>query len=506
MYAGDTQRRVVTHARPQTQRLTAPIAHGHHMLEDVLAHPITRRFLGWLARADGDGVSRFERICRDFDDPSLRGSRRLRAFLPNLLISAGLKRAKLDRETMKKNLFHHQPTVKALALTAKSVARYGLTQPQRFVAPLFVVWNVTQACNLTCRHCYQDAAHKPLADELTTAEKLAVIDQLAQEYVPFLAFAGGEPLVTKDFWAVLEHCKKRGIHTTIATNGTLLSPENCARLAACGVKYVEVSLDSLDPAQHDLFRGLPGAWERSVQGIRNSVASGVRTGMATCFTRDTVEHAEDMVRFAIELGCKTFAFFNFIPVGRGRAMAHEDLTPSQRELLLRMLQRQLAEGKINIISTAPQFSRSCIAYGPQEGIFATGHAGGGRGRKTMVLARYIGGCGAGRCYCCIQPDGSVTPCVYLPAPIVGSLRQQALREIWENPLFATLSDREDRGDHCGVCDYRIYCGGCRARAWAYHDDLQAGDPGCLFNHHQWQELTAETERHGLVEVALTGDD
>lgn len=506
MYLGESQERRKTHARPQTERLTAPISHGHHVLEDILAHPVTRRVLGWLARPNGDGLSRFEQICRDFDNPDLRGRERLRALLPNLLISAGLKRAKLDRETLKKNLFRHQPTVKALALTAKSIARYGLTRPQRFAAPLFVVWNVTQACNLTCRHCYQDAAHKPLADELTTEEKLAVIDQLADQLVPFVAFAGGEPLVCKDFWEVLEHCKKRGIHTTVATNGTLLTPANCERLKECGVKYVEVSLDSLDPAQHDLFRGFKGAWERTVQGIRNSVARGMRTGMATCFTRETVGGADKMVEFAIELGCKTFAFFNFIPVGRGRAMMHEDLTPSQREILLRMLQRVLSEGRINVISTAPQFSRSCIAYGPQEGIFATGHAGGGRGRKTMVLARYIGGCGAGRCYCCIQPDGSVTPCVYLPAPIVGSLRHQTLPEIWENPLFDTLSDREDRGDHCGVCDYRIYCGGCRARAWGYHGDLQAGDPGCLFNHHQWQELSAQVSCDDLVGVSPAADD
>lgn len=506
MYAADPTQRSKTHLRPASQRLTAPIAHGHHALEDILAHRLTRRVLGWLAEKNGGGVPRFEQFCRDFDNAELRGLDRLRAFLPNLLISAGLKGAKLDREALKKNLFRHQPTVKALTLTAKSIARYGLTRPQRFTAPLFVVWNVTQACNLTCRHCYQDAAHKPLADELTTAERLAVVDQLAEEYVPFLAFAGGEPLVCKDIWTVLQHCQKRGIHTTVATNGTLLTPENCARLKDCGVKYVEVSLDSVDPEQHNLFRGFDGAWQRTVQGIRNSVASGVRTGMATCFTRETVDNAERMIEFAIELGCKTFAFFNFIPVGRGRAMSHEDLTPGQRELLLRKLQRVLAGGRINVISTAPQFSRSCIAYGPQDGIFATGHAGGGKGSKTMVLARYIGGCGAGRCYCCIQPDGSVTPCVYLPSPIVGSLRTQPLREIWDNPLFETLSDREDRGDHCGVCDYRMYCGGCRARAWGYHGDLQAGDPGCLYNHHQWEEITAEAARGGLVEVSPAADD
>ena len=106
----------------------------------------------------------------------------------------------------------------------------------------------------------------------------------------------------------------------------------------------------------------------------------------------------------------------------------------------------------------------------------------------MVLSRYIGGCGTGRCYCAIQPNGIITPCVYIPGVKVGDVRRQTLAQIWDNPLFATLSDREDRGDHCGVCDYRHYCGGCRARAFAYTGDMQAGDPGCVYNYHQWQEL------------------
>lgn len=506
MYVEDCKTRRRTHPRAQVAPLTAPIAHGHHVLEDILAHPLTGRFFRRITRRNGQEKSLFEKLCENYDNPSLRGLGRLRWLLPNLLIDLGLKRARLDKATMKKNLFHHPPTVKALALTAKSIARYGLTVPQRFTAPLFVVWNVTQACNLTCRHCYQDAQHKPLAAELSTAEKLALIDQFAEEMVPFIAFAGGEPLVAKDIWQVFEHCRKRGVHVTVATNGTLLSAENCTRLRDLGVKYVEVSLDSPDASQHDTFRGMPGAWQRSVQGIRNSVAAGLRTGMATCFTRETAHRADEMVQFAIELGCKTFAFFNFIPVGRGREMMHEDLTPSQREVLLRVLQRRLAEGQINIISTAPQFGRACIAYGPQEGIFATGHAGGGQGRKTMVLARYIGGCGAGRCYCCVQPDGAITPCVYIPTPVVGHVREKAFREIWDNELFAVLSDREDRGDHCGVCDYRNYCGGCRARAWAYTQDMTAGDPGCLYNHHVWEELGAVTGASAGVDVPLSALD
>ncbi len=481
MYVNESQRRVWTFRRPQLPRQTAALPDPHHFLEDLLSHPLTRKALAWMTVPGADGKCFFERLCENYDR---------KWPLATWLIDLWLKRAGLDKEHMKFKLFHHPPTVRALALTARSIARYGLTTPQRFAAPLFVVWNFTQACNLSCDHCYQNARHKPDPDELTLEEKFYLIDQLADNFVPFLAIAGGEPLVHKDLFPVLEYAHRRGIHLTLATNGTLLKPETAARLKEAGVKYVEVSIDSLDPEQHDAFRGQKGAWARAVQGIKNSVAAGIRTGLATCFTRHTVHTVDDVVKFAIDLGCQTFSHFNFIPVGRGREIVEADLTPGQREMLMRRLTHHLQQGYINVISTAPQFGRSCVIYGWQDGVFATGHAGRGEGRKTMVLSRYIGGCGAGRCYCSVQPNGTITPCVYMSSEKVGNIREAPLAEIWNNQLFYVLADREDRGDHCGVCDYRNYCGGCRARALAYTGDVTAGDPGCSFNYPLWNEVSA----------------
>jgi radical SAM protein with 4Fe4S-binding SPASM domain len=488
MYVGNSARRVMTYQRPQVEKRTASLPQSHHILEDILSNSRVRKVLRWMTRRDREGKCFFMRLCENYDNPAADFWTGLKWAVPNWAIDLGIWKAGLDREGMKEKLFHHPPTVKALALTARSIGQFGLTVPQRYAAPLFTVWNITQACNLTCKHCYQNAHRNPDPDELTTDEKLGLIDQMGDEFVPFVAFAGGEPLVTPDLWKVLERCEKRGLHVTLATNGTMLTPEICQRLKAANVKYIEVSLDSLNPEEHDEFRGQAGSWKRTVQGIRNSVAAGIRTGMAVCFTRQTAHTVDEVVRFAIDLGCKTFAHFNFIPVGRGKEIIDQDMTPGQREMLLRKLQQHLVEGKIGVVSTAPQFGRSCILYGSEDGVFATGHAGRGPGKKTMVLSRYIGGCGSGRCYCSIQPNGAITPCVYIPGEEIGNIRRQTLAEIWSDPMFATLQDRDDRGDHCGVCDYRAYCGGCRARALAYTGDIQAGDPGCIYNHHEWQEL------------------
>lgn len=484
--------REITARRPQVAPMTGPTRLERHKAEDILSSPYTRRFLKIMTDRGPDGLSMMEKLFYSYDNPEASLLDKIKYYLPHQAIEYFRKRTGLSKQTMKQKLFHHVPTVRSLVNTAKSIATYGLTTPQRFVAPLMVVWNVTQACNLTCKHCYQDATHKVLPDELTLEEKLEVLDQMSENYVPFVAFAGGEPLVCKDIWKVLEHCKKVNIHTTVATNGTMLTREVCQRLVEVGVKYVEVSIDSLIPEEHDSFRGMRGAWARSTQGIRNAANTpGLRVGMAACFTRHTVDRADDVIKLAKDLGCSTFVHFNFIPVGRGKEIIQDDLTPAQRENLLRTLARHLNEGEISIMSTAPQFGRACVIYGPEDGFFATGHAGKGKGQQTKVLSKYIGGCGAGRCYCSIQPNGRVNPCVYIPTHEVGDLRKQSFVDVWNNPLFDILSDRDDRGDHCGVCDYRHYCGGCRARAVSYTGDIQAGDPGCVYNIHEWQEVNSE---------------
>jgi radical SAM protein with 4Fe4S-binding SPASM domain len=492
---------ILTARRPQVPKVSPLPNIERHKFEDYLARPITRKFLALLTRRNGAGRCYLEEVFERYDRPDLSLWERLKFAVPHRAIELFRTRAGVNKEVLKEKALHHRPTARALVNTARSIATYGLTVPQRFSAPLIVVWDYTQACNLSCRHCYQEAAHKPLADELTTEQKFDLVDQMGYEYVPFLAMAGGEPLVSKDIWRVLERCKTRGVHTTVATNGTLLSQENCQRLVECGVKYVEISLDSIRPEEHDRFRGMEGAWKRTVEGIRNAAATkGLRAGMAMCVTRLNYHHAEPMINFAKDLGCTTFVHFNFIPVGRGRDMAEMDITPAERENLLRLLNRYLQEGQISIMSTAPQFGRACILYGPPEGLMATAHGGKGKGKQAKVLSKYIGGCGAGRCYCCIQPNGKVTPCVYMPSVEVGDLRRQTLLETWDNPLFALLSNREDRGDHCAVCDFRAYCGGCRARALSYVEDIQAGDPGCIYNQHVWEEVVRNAEKRNELVV------
>ena len=380
----------------------------------------------------------------------------------------------------------------------EGIARCGITMPQVVNAPFLVVWDFTHRCNLACRHCYQDA-QKALPDELSTEESLRLIDQMADAGVVAVAFSGGEPLMRRDLYEVAAHAHGKGMYVSLATNGTLITPEVARRLKEIGVDYVEMSIDGKDAASHDAFRGIPGAFDRTVQGIRNCVAEGLFTCIASTVTRDNLAEVPEIYDLGARLGVTRMMYFNFIPTGRGSGMAEGDISPGEREELLKYIFGKNGPGGKGpeVLSTAPQFARVAIegeVNGREEVCLGHFYHNSGVSGETKALAAFIGGCGAGRLYCCIEPEGTVQPCVFLPIP-VGNVRERPFLDIWhDSAVLAKLRDRSTLKGSCGSCGNRYICGGCRARAWAYFHDLHGPDPGCIRNQRYWDALCSEAER------------
>jgi radical SAM protein with 4Fe4S-binding SPASM domain len=386
---------------------------------------------------------------------------------------------------------------KGVALTLRSVAKYGITKPQIFDAPLMIVWNTTKQCNLHCKHCYANAGPKS-PDELTLEQKLKVIDMFDEAGVTMIAFSGGEPLMSPDFWKIAEYASKKGMYTTIATNGTLLTKGIVDRLADVGIKYIEISLDSADPEVHNEFRGQPLAWERTVEGIKNVVAKGVfDNAIATTATKYNYKKMDEMLDLAIQLKVKRFIVFNFVPTGRGKEIINEDLTPKEREELLTFLyDKWQAKVGPDIFSTSPEYSRIGInkvlegtgkTYAPTH--FATMETG----SNGIAMAEFIGGCGAGRIYAALEDNGDLEPCVFLPIR-VGNVLKQGLKDIWENSkVLKDLRNRDALEGVCGTCPFKYSCGGCRARAYGYYGDYMQSDPGCVLNEKAYEEVVIKLD-------------
>lgn len=459
-------------------------------LEKALNNKIVRAFLRHLAKRDKDGNTSISEVIKyntkNKDDFSF--IKRFKYSSLSSFFKIILNKLKIDYhlDNELSEIVARYPRIPSLL--AQSVGELGVSAPQNFSAPLLIVWNFTNACNLRCKHCYQNAG-APLPDELSLKEKLNVVDQMIESGVCYLAFSGGEPLVSKDFFEVAKHAADGGLHTTIATNGTLLTEEIVERLVDVGIKFVSISLDSVHPEVHDEFRGVPGSWNKTVEGIKKCVAEeGLQVEIAATVTAYNFDDIEGLIKFGIDLGVDGFCAFNFVPTGAGKNIVSQDISPIQREQLLLLLNKYLNKSNVTTYSTAPQYGRVCQMASSFSEMSSVGHYLAVKSEVAQKITRYIGGCGSGRMYCALQPNGIITPCVFMPIE-VGDVRSEKLIDIWQNaPLFKVLRDRDNLEENCKVCKYRDICGGCRARAYAYFGRVTAPDPGCIYNLKEWEKI------------------
>lgn len=473
-----------------------------YFLRKLLGNPMTRSVIKKLGPPKN--IVKLLGIYAGVEDPS-NAKERLMSSILSAIISKASSKFGVDEGSLKEGL--KDPYMRrGLANILMGIALYGITRPQKLYAPFMVVWDFTKRCNLRCKHCYANASPFPAPDELTLNQKLEVLRQLDEAGVAAVSFSGGEPLMSPDFWVVAKEAAEAGMYVSIATNGTLIRPEVAKELKEIGIRYVEVSLDSPNPEDHDDFRGVKGAWERSVQGIKNAKNAGMEVGIATTVTKMNYKQLPDMLKLAKELKVDRLIAFNFIPTGRGKDIVELDLSPRERYEVLELLYSELSSGELQAFSTSPIYAVVSLRGADKGGKLAPTHfaelsipdeylsAG-------FALGEFLGGCGAGRIYCSIEHNGDMQPCVFLPI-VVGNVIRDGFLNLWHNSeLFNKLRDRDNQ--YCSFCPYKYICGGCRARAYAYYGDPLGPDPSCEFNEHLWSELVADVVRERLSLEKLT---
>ena len=213
---------------------------------------------------------------------------------------------------------------------------------------MIVSWMTTNKCNLTCKHCYQDARPDACANELTTDEARALIDQIAAAGFKIMIFSGGEPLMRPDIYDLVAYAASKGLRPVFGTNGTLITPEVAGRLKECGACAMGISLDSLDRAKHDSFRGLEGAWDATVAGMRACREVGLPFQIHTTVLDWNEHEVCDITDFAVEHGAIAHYIFFLIPVGRGKYINDTSLKVAANERLLRQIMAKQAEVSIDV--------------------------------------------------------------------------------------------------------------------------------------------------------------
>ncbi len=344
-----------------------------------------------------------------------------------------------------------------------------------------VVWNMTRLCNLRCIHCYADAKDKPHPEELTTEEAKRVIDDLAEMGVPVLLFSGGEPYMREDLFELGIYAREKGIRTVISSNGTLITEELARKTKEAGFSYVGVSLDGGNPGVNDKFRGLKGAFDMALEGIRNLKKHKVKVGLRFTITAYNYETIPELFEVMEREGINRICFYHLVYSGRGKKLTRAELTPEETRSVVDMIIEKVREldkrGKLIEVLTVdnhadgPYLYLKMLKEDPQ------------RAEQIYELLKLNGGNGSGTRIANIDWLGNVHPDQFWWNHTLGNVKERPFSEIWydeSNEFLMKLKEKKKwvKG-RCASCRFLDICGGnFRARAEAVYGDPWAEDPAC----------------------------
>jgi AdoMet-dependent heme synthase len=374
--------------------------------------------------------------------------------------------------------------------------------------PRLIAWELTGKCNLNCVHCRASAQKERDPQELSTDNIKRVIDDILSFSKPIIILTGGEPLVREDVFEIAKYGTDKGLRVVLGTNGTLITPEIAKRLKSSGIRRVSISLDGASPGAHDAFRKREGAFDGAMSGIKTLKDADIDFQINTTVTKRNIDEIEKLFDLAVGLGAVAHHIFLLVPTGRGKAMEDEEIPPEEYERVLGWMYEKQKEiesdagkhdnmkevvahkqyhgthpgrtgvGMFMKATCAPHFFRVMDQREKEsggKGLLRRGGPGGRAGLDAMSK-----GCLAGTGFCFISRKGDVQPCGYLPVT-AGNIKDKPFREIWEDSrLFNDLRDPGKLKGKCGLCRYKLMCGGCRARAYAKYNDYLEEEPYCIY--------------------------
>jgi 12,18-didecarboxysiroheme deacetylase len=335
-------------------------------------------------------------------------------------------------------------------------------------------------CNLKCIHCYAGSRDIQYKGELTTEEGKALIDDLASFGVPVILFSGGEPLMREDLPELAFYAKEKGLRAVISTNGTLITPEKAKIFKEINLSYVGVSLDGLRET-NDKFRGVKGAFDAALKGIRNCKKEGIKVGLRFTINKKNAQDIRGIFELLEKEEIPRVCFYHLVYSGRGSKMIKEDLSHEET--------RQAVDLIMDL--TKDMFNRGI----KEEVLTVDNHADGpyvylrllkedsDRAKEVYELLQMNEGNSSGIGIGCVSWDGSVHADQFWRQYSFGNVRERKFGEIWmdtSNPITTGLKNRKPllKG-RCAKCKWLNICNGnFRARAEAYYGDMWAPDPAC----------------------------
>lgn len=368
--------------------------------------------------------------------------------------------------------------------------------PRRDTAerPFIVIWEATQACPLACRHCRASARPQRDPEELSTQEAVDLMAQVAGfgSPAPLFIITGGDPFQRPDLNMLVREGTQLGLAVAVSPSGTpTLTRAALAGLHQAGARAISLSLDAAGPAAHDGFRGVDGVYAHTVRAWQDAIELGLKVQINTTATATTVRDLPEIAAQVRKRGALLWSVFFLVQTGRGEALA--GLDAAETEDVLNFLY-DLGEYLAVKTTEAHHFRRVCLqrpilarhGVDPAEALGLgplyrqlrgrldeLGLTSGPR-RPRRAPLQVSGGNG----FVFVSHRGQVHPSGFLPV-VAGDVRRQRLADIYRaSPLFTGLRDPEQLRGRCGACEFRMVCGGSRARAYAVTGDVFAEEPAC----------------------------
>jgi AdoMet-dependent heme synthase len=336
-----------------------------------------------------------------------------------------------------------------------------------------VAWETTRNCNLSCVHCRASALRGPSHGELGTRACFRLLDEIAQVAKPIIILTGGEPLLRTDIFDIAKYGTGRGLGMVMAVNGTLITENIAKQMTDAGIRRISISLDGAASKSHDRFRGVDGAFEGALRGIRLAKDAGIEFQINTTITKTNLSELPRVQDLAVTLGAVAHHIFLFVPTGRGKYIPDQEITAEEYENTLNWFYDQRKKTPLQLKATcAPHFYRVLRQRAKKDIESIT--------FNTHGMDAVTRGCLAGTGFCFISHRGIVQPCGFLDVSC-GDIARDSFADIWHHSdIFLSLRNFNDLKGKCGACEYKNVCGGCRARAFEATGDFLAEEPLCSY--------------------------
>jgi len=348
-------------------------------------------------------------------------------------------------------------------------------------APMLVIWEVTQACDLACVHCRASAQSERSPAELTTEQGYRLLDEIRSFGDPLMVFTGGDPLKRPDLYDLIRYSVKIGLRTNVTPSATpLLTAEAIESFQAAGIARMAISLDGPDAATHDEFRGIPGTFDRAMFALRHARDIGLDTQLQTTVTRRNMARLPEVAEIAKEVRTRMWSLFFLIVTGR--AEEGDDLLAPEYEQVFEFMYELSKTAPFGVKTTEAMHYRRYVAQRIKAEHGATENP------NAKGVAWRTAGVSDGKGFVFVSHTGEIFPSGFFPVS-GGNVLNDSLTDIYRHSdLFLTLRDTSQRHGKCGICEYRNICGGSRSRAYALTGDFLAEDPRCVYQPHLAEAL------------------